>query len=209
MNRRPFCRARVGNRRFIDDVLDAVMHLTPQPAGPSVTETNPFGANPPVIREWGLVIAWPVARAMPSPFFSLMGFEFVHIDSDVILESDAWDAFQHAIARHDKPQIDTLLITVGAPIEVGFTFPSDLLVARLALKKLEAGATITPNHLTEILVHQWEMRSIYRVTPGRPGYELVTWDPERLQGHRGRWVKRGEFKLPSPDSTSPSPTPSP
>jgi hypothetical protein len=178
----------------IPDVLEAVMNLAPKPQGRSASEANPFGDNSPVVREWGYAVAWPLRKPMPSPFFSLMGFELIHVESDLIRESEAWARLEHAVARHDKASIDTLLVTVGAPIRNGFTFPSDLLVARLALKKLEAGAVITPMHLKEVLVHQWPMRAIYRIIPGAPGYELVTWDESRLEGQRGRVVRGAEIR---------------
>lgn len=183
-----------GLPRRVPDVLNAVMSLRPRPAGASATDTNPFGDNIPAIREWGMAIAWPLRKAMPSHFFALMGFELIHVEADLIRESEAWAALQHVVSRHDKPEIDTLLVTVGAPIRNGFTFPSDRLVARLALKKLEAGATITPTYLTDVFVHQWPMRAIYRIRPRLPGYELLTWDESRLAGQRGQWSKTAEFR---------------
>jgi hypothetical protein len=120
----------------------------------------------------GALSAVPLAVGHESPLATRWGFDVsLAFQSDVIYD-DEWQRFAEAVARKDVSGSTTLLVSAGAPVQGGYSFPSDALAAQAALEGARTSALQT-TELREIFVHFWEAESIVRITPGQAGVELV------------------------------------
>jgi hypothetical protein len=106
----------------------------------------------------------PMRGATPSShFFLTMGFEVAmayQTDHDA---TQAWDEIRRLIDRHDKPEIENLLITVGAPDRYGLAYPSEVGLMSFALET--DAPELRPKHIQSILVHFWMDGTTFQLHP--------------------------------------------
>jgi hypothetical protein len=122
---------------------------------PGTTETFPGG----------VISARPLTTAPGGAFYGAMGFELAAAFQTTISISEAGDLLGRLAERHDKPEIHTLVVAAGAPTGAGLAFPSDSLVGRLALEGV-ASAPLKTKHLSRIIVHFWDSRTVVELDPG-------------------------------------------
>src|SRR5207249_3829088 len=65
----------------------------------------------------------------------------------------AWQEIERLIAAHDKPGVDCIVVSAGAPNQHGQVFPSDEALARFALEN--PLPLPTPNHVKSVTLHSW------------------------------------------------------
>ncbi|MBY6222860.1 hypothetical protein [Marinobacter nauticus] len=115
--------------------------------------------------EAGFLVA-PLASAIPTtPFFSRMAFEMGLAFYTRYGISDAWEEIRRRVRDHDKPEIQELLISAGAPSGHGLSYPSDEIVANLALENAPPDKPLECNHLKAVYVHIWSTGAIWQVFP--------------------------------------------
>lgn len=109
-------------------------------------------------------LATPMRGGSPSSFFYLaMGFELgLAYQTDHDLQS-AWSQIRRLVDRHDKPEIETLVITVGAPDRHGFLYPSETSLMIFALEG--ALPELQPRHLKAVNVHFWADGTVIQISP--------------------------------------------
>jgi hypothetical protein len=97
-----------------------------------------------------------------------LGFQaLLHMPDQVPLK-EALDELQRIVDKHDKPEIEALLITAGGPDREGICYPAESLIAsNLAT---EGHLTVTADHLKAATLHIWDA-SIHDVPITRPAGE--------------------------------------
>jgi hypothetical protein len=112
---------------------------------PALVET-PFGAslfaNP----------AGPTARS--SPFYAAAGFNLRLSYSTTRTTTEGWQEIERLVASHDRPRVDHLLISSGAPDRFGAVLAGEAHLLRMAL---DAPRVLTrPKHIRRVTAHDWE-----------------------------------------------------
>jgi hypothetical protein len=103
--------------------------------------------------------ATPFVKAVPSSMlFSVAGFEIGISYSTFITLRDAWWIVQKLVDDHDKPGVDILLISAGAPDGTGTIFPAEEALAEF-LTQHGRGLSRPPEHIKSILLHSWTTAS--------------------------------------------------
>ncbi len=106
----------------------------------------------------------PMRGAIPcSHFFMTMGFEIAMAYQTDHGVPDAWDQIRRLIHRHDKAEIQNLLITVGAPDRHGFAYPSEAALMTFALES--DAPELKPDHIESVFVHFWMEGTVVQLHP--------------------------------------------
>jgi hypothetical protein len=124
-------------------------------------------------------------------FFGTMGFEIVPCLPTKISRTDAWSQLLSLVTRHDRPGSAYLVVSVGAPVGDGWSFPSDDVLAFQIVEAARTGRGIVAEHVEEVFVHVWFMRSVYLLKPGTPGLTRICWDEASLQALRPHLFRIG------------------
>jgi hypothetical protein len=86
------------------------------------------------------------------------------------------------VRDHDKAEITDLIVTIGAPDQLGNIHPSEEVFFDLMLSDPRQGSP--PNHLRKVLAHGWETGRILEVHPQlrvvAPGRFQTTVPPHQL-----------------------------
>ncbi len=139
------------------DALRTPGGAPPEQAPPLTIGTTSFGCS---------FHAAPLMNAMPdTPFFIATGFEMGFGLLSLHQPEAAWQQIVKAIGRKDKQGNDDLIITVGGPDREGYAFPSEELVADIALR-----LPVDPppaKHLTRAWIHFWTTGRIVQILPER------------------------------------------
>lgn len=99
--------------------------------------------------------AVPFAGAAPSSMmFTVHGFELGMAYTSLITTSAAWQVVQKLVDDHDKPGVDVLLITVGAPDQRGDVYPAEEGLAGFLLDNPGA-LSRKPDHIKTVWLHSW------------------------------------------------------
>ncbi len=109
-------------------------------------------------------LATPIGVSVPaSPFFCRNGFELAfHYPTDHRAK-ELWGELARLITKHDKPEIDELLVTVGAPDYNGFIYPSELVLYDFMLENFNI--TLALRHIKRLFIHSWETGRIIQLWP--------------------------------------------
>jgi hypothetical protein len=75
----------------------------------------------------------------------------------------AWIELARLVEQKDKPEIQTLIVSVGAPNRRGIAYPSEEFLLDLALQT--GLPEIAPNHLESVIVHSWTTGRAIQVYP--------------------------------------------
>lgn len=110
-------------------------------------------------------LATPIGISAPaSPFFQRNGFELAfHYPTDHRAQ-DLWDELARLIQKHDKPEVDELLVTIGAPDRSGFIYPGELVLHDFMLENVQS-MTLSLQHLKRVFVHSWETGRVMQLWP--------------------------------------------
>jgi hypothetical protein len=102
--------------------------------------------------------------ATPSTsFFAATGFELALSFQSEHAHDAAWTELARLVARHDKPEIDHLIVTVSGPNERGLSYPSEAVLLDAALG---AGTpSLQPSHLSQVVLHSWTDGRVIEVYP--------------------------------------------
>lgn len=107
----------------------------------------------------------PILGASPlSLFFCSTGFELGLAYSTTHSPSSVMEEIRRLVSKHDKPEVDQLLITIGGPNHWGLVYPCeealfDLLLGTGSLPVL------TTNHIKNVTLHSWETGRIVQLLP--------------------------------------------
>lgn len=110
---------------------------------------------------------------VPTGFVRLMGFDLaLAIQSDV-LGSEAWERLIDRVREKDRAGSDAVLVSCGAPVVKGLSFPSDDLAAEaIALAATEESLPPTL-HIEMVYLHTWDSERVVKLKPGVVGAELL------------------------------------
>ena len=154
----------------IDALLDALRACSPDPDRLLV----PSGALPAQAPNLGLVrtehgavfYVVPLTNGVPSTdFFARCGFELGLAFSSRHDRPGVWEDLRRLVSKHDKEQIDHLVVSSGAPNEAGLVYPSEDVLIQFALE--HGFQEIAPQHLSAIYLHVWSTGTIAELWPGR------------------------------------------
>jgi hypothetical protein len=105
-------------------------------------------------------------NAVPaSPFFAEAGFELVLAYQSKHRQDAAWHELRRLVDRHDKPEIDHLVVTVGGPKANGLAYPSETLLFEAALAHAIPALLPEPKHLSKVVLHSWVDGRILEIYP--------------------------------------------
>lgn len=108
--------------------------------------------------------AVPLTNAVPvTSLFSSAGFEIGLAYTTVHYASSGWLEIQRRIRDHDKPGIDWLLISVGAPDLRGVIHPSEEAFARFLISNPRP--LTTPQHIHRVTMHLWSTGEGFELLP--------------------------------------------
>ena len=86
--------------------------------------------------------------------FTVSGFEIGLAYTTVITASGAWAEVQRLVTSHDRPGVDLLLISAGAPDRHGNVYPAEEALAAFLLNN-PVGLTQAPVHIKQVVLHSW------------------------------------------------------
>jgi hypothetical protein len=81
----------------------------------------------------------------------------VNVQFNMTMQFTATEALalmQRLVTQHDKPQIDHLIIHVGAPDVDGWWYPAEEILARFVLERADVAVQAT--HMERVTVHLWQ-----------------------------------------------------
>jgi len=139
-------------------VLDAMERLEPlqQPLTSTAPEL-PLGSA--AVFEGGRLAAHPLTRPLKSSFFNVMGFEIAFAFTSVLYQDEAWQKLQRLVTQHDSTSVDALVVSVGAPVQDGTAYPSDIIAAAF-VEEQALTMPLRADHITEVYLHGWDLRKI-------------------------------------------------
>jgi hypothetical protein len=99
--------------------------------------------------------AVPLTGGAPgSMLYTLAGFDIGLAYSSVLTAGDVWSEVQRLVDGHDRPGVDLLLITAGAPDASGVVFPAEEAVAAFLVDH-PLGLSRRPAHIENVVLHSW------------------------------------------------------
>lgn len=132
----------------------------------------PNGNLPEQMSNFGLIrtkqgaafYAVPFTTAVPATdFFNQKGFELGLAYTSRHQKEMVLDELLRVIKKHDKPQIDHLVISSGAPNERGLIYPSEDLLIEFSVE--HGVPNLAPQHLKKIFLHLWSIGRIVQIWP--------------------------------------------
>ncbi len=158
---------------IVDPLLDAIAACKVdfqaiQALNAQIAERGFPQVMPPVIatgttpdKSAGFVANVLVERAEGIRFSTGLGFEVQLSRPICVTVSEAAARLQRIVRDHDRPQIDHLLLTAGAPDLTGYRYPAEEAIAKFLLQDTEFA--VPTKHLKQISVHLWFSREIAQV----------------------------------------------
>jgi hypothetical protein len=111
----------------------------------------------------------PMRGAAPAgTFFARTGFEIGLSYQTTQTRTAAREELLRLISEHDKPEVNHLLISAGAPNRAGLTFISEAYVLDFLLSGPDL-AIPAPSHIKRVLIHFWGLGRIIEVHPSLKG----------------------------------------
>jgi hypothetical protein len=115
----------------------------------------------------------PLSPHEPGLLARQRGFDVaLSIQTDV-WESAAWSAFTERVASKDRPGSDVVIVSCGAPVIKGFSFPSDELAAEAVEVAGERHALPPTDYVSTVYLHTWGPERVARFRPDSPGFALA------------------------------------
>ncbi|QMS88716.1 hypothetical protein HUN01_14330 [Nostoc edaphicum CCNP1411] len=112
----------------------------------------------------------PMSNGVPSTrFFQFTGFEIGLAYTSVHNREEGWAELHRLVKKHDKQEIEHLLITVGGPNKHGLVFPSDEILINFMLEG--AKPKIETEYLEVVFIHLWSTGTIIKLVPE---YQIIT-----------------------------------
>jgi len=141
------------------ELLQELAAYTPQPGQMWLPSGPPPEQAPPLPLATTLTgarfYANPLVGSAPSTMlFTFAGFELGLAYTSLLTQQAAWQEIQRLVDAHDKPGVDILLITSGAPDQHGQIFPAEEAIASFLLET-PVGLTRPPSHIQRVLLHSW------------------------------------------------------
>jgi hypothetical protein len=97
----------------------------------------------------------PLQQAAPgSVLFAIAGFDIGLAYTTLLTANQVWAELQRIIDKHDKPGVELLLVTAGAPNQHGMVYPSEEAIADFLVNNPAALAT-QPTHIAQVVLHSW------------------------------------------------------
>lgn len=110
-------------------------------------------------------IATPFTASCPSTaFFRRFGFELSFHYPTVHTSEGLWAEISRLISKHDKPEVQELVVTVGAPDRSGVLYPGDTAMCDFILSNPKP-LTCIARQLRRVLLHVWETGRIVQLFP--------------------------------------------
>jgi hypothetical protein len=176
---RPFRRAT--QVPAIRRLIDALADYQPNPERLLVNVTEEFPVKHPGLgavksEPGGNFYAVPLETILPSSrFFAATGFELGFGYVTYHSAASAWKEVERLVSQHDRENIDHLLISVGAPNNIGYGFPAEEVLAEGFFQNPQAGMK-PPRHLRRVLMHLWASGTIIQIHP-EPRALVPGWRP--------------------------------
>jgi hypothetical protein len=126
-----------------------------------------------------------------SSFYEASGFELVLAYQSTHSVSSSMKELRRLVDKHDKPEIQHLVITVGGPKANGVAYPSESVLFDTAIQLGYPRLEPTPKHLSKIILHVWRDGRVIEVFP-RP----AVWEPLYRGGYGPPHYALIEKKVP-------------
>lgn len=152
----------------IDSLLDALTQCKPDPNRLVIPSENLPAQAPSLglIRtEHGAIFyVVPFTSGAPSTdFFARCGFELGLAFTSRHDREEVWEELRRIISKHDKEQIDHLVISSGAPNEKGLVYLAEDALVQFAFE--QGVQQVAPKHLKVIYLHVWSAGAIVQLWP--------------------------------------------
>ncbi len=119
------------------------------------------------------LMSTPLSRNETGMFPGLRGFDVaLSIQTDV-WESSAWTTFAARVAEKDRPGTDVIVVSSGAPVVKGNSFPSDEIAGEAVLAAADSRALDPTSHAKAVYLHSWESERIAEFQSGESGATLL------------------------------------
>jgi hypothetical protein len=166
----------------VREIAAALEAFTPRPIHLGATGSRLPQQFPPGFVQWTRddkygVTARPLTqRDELTPLIDRCQFDLtVDIQSEV-LASEGWHQLEARLRAKDLPGADTVLVSCGAPVHRGLSFPSDELAAEAIALSANERALAPTLHVKVVYLHAWDTQRLYRFTPGLPSVERLSGD---------------------------------
>jgi hypothetical protein len=179
---------------------------------PSANRVSPSGPLPDQVHVSGfsathhgaVLFASPLTVAFPlSDLWCRGGFEIGFVYPVRYTAQSIWEELAQAVIQHDKPEIDQLVVSVGAPDRGGLIFPGDEVVFRFMLDSAPR-PRIELKNVKRVIAHSWATGRIEQLYPERlvlsPGYS-----PGLLPSHHplsAHTLAQQSGQPPNPDASA-------
>jgi hypothetical protein len=102
------------------------------------------------------------------------GFELTVAIEDEVLAAEGWALLDKRIQDKDLPGADIVLVSCGAPVHGGLSFPSDELAAETIALSAPDHALSPRTYVKAVYLHAWDTERLIRLIPGHAGADYLT-----------------------------------
>lgn len=107
-------------------------------------------------------------------FVKAFGFDLALSVQTDVLASEAWTTLANRVHEKDIPGSEIVLVSCGAPVVKGLSFPADDLAAEAIEATASTNGVSATKHIRAIYIHRWRAERVIRLTPGRGGLDSLT-----------------------------------
>lgn len=126
-----------------------------------------------------------------SAFYEATGFELVLAYQSTHNVNAALKELRRLVDKHDKPEIQHLVVTVGGPKANGVAYPSESILFDAGIQAGYPRLEPAPRHLTKVVIHLWRDGRIIEVFP-----KPLAWEPIYKGGYGPPHYALIEKKVP-------------
>jgi hypothetical protein len=116
----------------------------------------------------------PLSPHETGTFAQLRGFDLALSVQTDVWESSAWRAFTERVAEKDRRGSDVIVVTCGAPVIKGNSFPSDEIGGEAVLAAARSRSVPSTVNATTAYLHSWATETIAEFHPGQPRFRIIT-----------------------------------
>lgn len=159
--------------RGVKEILRALDRFRPVPNDIS----QPTDQLPPgIVQLIGRVgmMAVPLSQRESGLLARSRGFDIALATQTDVWESQAWETLADRVAKKDRNGSDLAVVSCGAPVTGGYSFPSDDLAGEALEVAAETRALPTTRHLGVVYVHTWASERIIEIRPGQAGCQVIS-----------------------------------
>ena len=118
----------------------------PEQAPPIPLATTQAGAR---------FFAYPFLGGVPSSMLAtIAGFDVGIVHTTLITAQAGWTEIQRLVDSHDKPGVNVLLVSAGAPDQHGLVYPAEEALATFLIDH-PIGLGRQPAHIAQVILHTW------------------------------------------------------